>query len=197
METAGILALDLATWTGHAIWRPGLTSPRAGVLRLPKSGEDVGRFVYVFEQWLKAYLNFERPRYVVFEAPYVGEKTSQETARKLMGLAVVTELVCHAFKQGGADCRYLEVNNAPVRTHFLGEGSRSNRYRRPGEELRDALKRMTVETCAQKGWQVDDDNEADALAVLDFAAYTLRNAVTVPWNCTPAGSLALNSKRVA
>lgn len=185
MNTAGILALDLATWTGHALWRPGLDKPRSGVLRLPKTGEDVGRFVFVYEQWLSAYLGFERPRYVVFEAPWIGEKTSQETARKLLGLSVVTELVCHRFKDGGADCRYLETNNQTVRTHFLGQGSRSNNRRREGEDLRDALKRMTVETCEAKGWPVDDDNEADALAVLDFAAHQLRASVDAPWDCRP------------
>lgn len=189
METSGILALDLATWTGWAHWRPGLDRPRSGVLRLPKTGEDVGRFVDVYTEWLNAFLGFERPRFVVFEAPFVGEKTSQEVARKLLGLAVVTEQWCYRFKnKNGADCRYLETNNQNVRTHFLGSGSRSLKHARPGEELRDRLKRMTVERCNLKGWAVDDDNEADALAVLDFAAHTLRNAIDVPWDPRPMGA---------
>lgn len=175
--SGGILALDLATTSGWARWRPGLATPAHGILRLPRppkgmsdtaAGVEIGKFVAKYRDWLTDMLTADRPDWVVFEAPYVDEKTHQDTARKLLGIAVVTELVCHDVAVAA-----FEVNNAKVRTHFIR-----------GAFLKsDVVKRLTIEECERRGWSPDDDNAADALAVLDYGAFHLK--LPVPWNCGP------------
>lgn len=195
MSAPSILALDLAKNTGVAFWREGMQIPRTFVKSMRMTGEDVGRAVDDFSEWLSSYLSLEKPRYVVFEAPWVGEKTHQNVARKLMGLAILTELECYRLHRSGSHCTYLEVNNQDVRTHFLGEGARSQKFRLPGEEMRDALKRMTILRCEARDWNVDTDDEADALALLDYAAHHLK--LPVPWDARPAPSLLTKTRRAA
>lgn len=176
------MALDLATSIGWARWHSPKTVACGNKL-LPKSGPDVGTFVDKFEEWLTGMLRVDQPELVVFEAPLVYEGTHQDTARKLLGLAVMTEFACKR-----AACRYLEVNVSDVRTHFLGTGYGKHALRKPGEVKNwQAVRRMTFERCKLKGWLPDTDDEADALAVLDYAAHCLRNQCEVGWDARPAG----------
>jgi hypothetical protein len=43
-----------------------------------------------------------------------------------------------------------------------------------------ALKAMTMEACRARGWDPENYDEADALAVLDYAAHVGR--IPVPWS---------------
>ena len=132
---------------------------------MPKTGVDVGRFLCAFEDWLTADLMARtRPERVVFETAWVGPKTNQATARKLMGMAGEVEKICH---RNGLMC--VEANNASVRKHFIGKG----------RGTRDELKQMTIEACRARGWQPANDDEADALAILDYALRLWR--IDVPW----------------
>lgn len=182
MPLNSIMALDLATSIGWARWRAPATIA-SGTKLLPKTGPDVGAFVDKFESWLADMISVDRPELVVFEAPMVYEGTNQETARKLLGLAVMAEFVCRR-----AEVRYLEVNVADVRSHFLGTGYGKHSLRIPGESKpwQQAV-RMTFAQCQARGWLPDTDDEADALAVLDYSAWCLRNQAHVSWDCRPAG----------
>ena len=161
-----LLTLDLATSTGWAAWRPGDSRVASGVVRMPKTGEDVGWFLDVFDARLRDLLTLHSPEMVVFEAPWIGPNTHQDTARKLLCLAGMTELVCRR-----AGLRYREANNASVRKHFIGKGRGDRR----------TLKDMTMRACQQRGWDPENDDEADALALLDYAAHVCR--IPVPWSC--------------
>ena len=165
METPrDIVALDLATRTGWARWRADAEVSH-GTVTLPKTGPDVGRFLAAFDDRLVSVLALA-PDVVVFEAPWVGARTHQNTARKLMCLAGFLEFFCHR-----ADIPCREVNNASVRKHFCGKG------RAPRKEL----KHLVMQACRARGWTPANDDEADALAVLDFAAHVY--ALDVPWTC--------------
>lgn len=136
----------------------------SGWHKMPKTGADVGWFLDAFDTWVVGLLDFHQPALVVFEAPWVGSKidqqtgrvsqTHQDTARKLMCLAGHTEFVC---RRAAIECR--EANNATVRKHFAGKG------RAPRAEL----KRLTIEACRRRGWEPENDDEADALGLLDYA----------------------------
>jgi len=191
-----IAFLDLASVTGVALWRPGMTQPRAFTWRLPRKEKDdnkhIGRFCASFENNLVSLITLERPDFLCFEAPWVGEHTHQDTARKLWGLAAITEKVAHTMHVD-----WYEVHQGDIRHHFLGPGARSNKNRRPGEELRDTLKRLTIERCNARGWNVACDDEADADAGLDYSVYTLRKLIQVPWNCEPYKGPLLERARAA
>lgn len=152
-----ILALDLASTTGWATWCPG-SAPRAGSFRLPKT-ENVGEFVAAFEHWWKDVIVFERPDFVLFEAPFIAGKTSQAVARKLLGLSGFLEYLCFVER---IPCNQCRIND--WRLHFTGKGSGK----------RDELKRLTMQACADRGLKPENQDEADAYGLLDYAAHILR-----------------------
>lgn len=152
MAYRNILALDLASRFGYAKLRNGEIT--YGSYLLPKTGEDVGRFLVAFEDWARLFA--PGVDLIIFEAPWVGEKTSQDTARKLLGLACMTEVVATRLE---IVCR--EENNAVVRKFFIQKGR--------GE--RAELKKLTIERCRQLGWSPADDDAADALALLNYAMH--------------------------
>ena len=159
-----IAALDLATRTDWARWGPG-AAVRHGSFTLPSTGPEVGRFLAAFDGRLASVLAV-MPDLVVFETPWVGPATHQATARKLMCLAGFLEFFCH---RAAIPCR--EVNNNTVRKHFCGKGNAPRRE----------MKALVMQACRARGWQPANDDEADALAVLDFAAHACR--LDVPWPC--------------
>ena len=152
-----ILALDLATATGWALWA-SWGEVEYGTVRLPKTGEDVGRFLLAFEGWLAPRLTEWKVELVVFEMPILPQPTQMATLRKLYGLAGVTEMV--AIRAGVDVC---EKNLSTIRKHFIGCGTGP----------REVMKRLTVEECRRRGWDPEDDNAADALALLDLAGCLL------------------------
>jgi crossover junction endodeoxyribonuclease RuvC len=151
MAYRNILALDLATNFGYARLAAG--EIKYGSYRLPSTGEDVGRFLVAYEEALRG-LFAPGCDLIIFEAPWVGPQTHQNTARKLLCLAGVTEMVATRLEIA---CR--EENNATVRKFFIGKGNGK----------RDELKRLTIDACRARGWNPLDDDAADALALLDYA----------------------------
>lgn len=169
-----LLALDLATVTGYAVGDPELherltaleaygrgdnAKPFSGSHRIAPPGTPLGVFCIRYEDWLGDMLLVHQATHVVFEAPWVGGKTSQDVARKLMGLAILTETVATRAKVPWI----REANNASVRKHFIGKGR--------GD--RKTLKRLTIEACQNRGWEPRNDDEADALALFDYACHCL------------------------
>src|SRR5258708_24756479 len=123
------LALDLATNTG-ACWGEGDVLPTLDSHRMPSTGDDVGRFLCAYEDWLRPMLDQVGPSRIVFEAPvlprakYNAIKKRVEggvsliTTRKLQGLAGVTEMIAHRV---GLPCH--EVQPAEVKQALTGKGN--------------------------------------------------------------------------
>ena len=176
---SGILALDLATRLGwaHATdealagWPAfGVLGARAGPhdgvtfgghLIAPR-GTQLGPLLSKFETWLGDKLGEVEPGLVVFEKPWFGVRSHQRTVTVLMGLTASAEVACD---RAGIECRAANV--ASVRKHFMGKA----KGKRPD------LKAVCVWVCKQRGWQVgDDDDAADALAILDYSAHCTRRS---------------------
>ncbi len=144
----GLLALDIATTTGHAfLSRPGV-APVSGIFTVAPGNKDSAQYFLQFEQLITDLINLHNPHTIIFEAPFVGSMKNLNTARRLIGFAVIAELV--ALKLGVL--RVLEVHNASVKKHFTGNGR--------------ADKQDMIFECQRRGWEPIDDNEADALAIL-------------------------------
>lgn len=177
-----LLFLDLATQTGWASWTPG-RAPSYGHHLLPRcvdanNDTDIGRFLESFEEWLSAIMVFHKTTYLAFEAPYVGPKTSQVTARKLLNLSGFTEYLA---RRHGLKGRYFETNNTKVRKHFFGKGAGP----------REMMKRLCLEECARRGFRPKNTDQADALAGLDFMVHELSNIIDIKpdWPPRSAGVL--------
>jgi len=167
-----VLALDLATVTGFAVGdlaAPTASTPveaaSAGALppmplsgsqRIGKPGMGDGRFFECFEIWMTDMIAVHNPDVVIFEAPIVHSgKINAKTARRLMGLAVLAELIAHKKGVG----RILEGNISQIKKHATGNGR--------------ATKPQMIAAARRLGWRPADDNEADALWLLDFAVTIL------------------------
>lgn len=164
--TDGILALDLATVTGFAYGDlpDSLPTPLevAGGVRIPtvthgtfRSGDSKTEdkiFFKTFFNWLDDHITFFNPRLIIFEAPiHTGGRTSFQTARRLMGLATLVDTLC-----GLRDVPIAkEADIATIKKHFTGSGR--------------AKKPDMIRQCHALGWQPNDDNAADAIALWHFA----------------------------
>lgn len=148
-----VLALDLATKTG---WAVGCLNdvPRFGSLRFAREGHSMAAHFAGCAQWLNDMVAVETPRLVVFESPlptsFTFGRTTADTGRWLIGLTAIVEATLYGR---GFDVREASVTD--VRRFFLG----TNNFKR------DDAKLATKRRCIELGWQVGDDNAADACAL--------------------------------
>lgn len=159
---ARLLSLDLATRLGWACGDAFEGEPASGSFLLPSTGDDVGAFLKAYHLWLIARMAEFQPDIVVMEAPLPATgKTTQTTLLKLWGLCSHTEFVA-SFK--GVTCR--QVNVSEWRSAFVGKGH--GRISKP----KTVAQRSTypvIQACRQRGWNIVDDNEADALGLWVYA----------------------------
>lgn len=145
-----VIAFDLATATGWACGAPD-AEPRFGTKMLPKTGDEIGRFLVAFEDWLNDMITVEDPALVVFEAPILRRGGGNPiVARKLMGLANCVETICY---RRDVSCRQAHL--ATVKKSFTGSGR--------------AEKAEMIAAARRWGWDVRNDNEADALGLWTLA----------------------------
>ena len=156
-----ILALDIATKTGWAIGRPGNGLVASGVMTLPKTGNDIGCFIASYAAWLHKNIKENLITDVVFETPIMPGVTNVMTLRKLYGLTGRTEEICldHTIR-----CRERHMQS--WRKHFLGRASAPKEIKGK-EQRRKWLKDECILKCRLRGWFPRDDNEADALGLMD------------------------------
>lgn len=153
-----VLALDLARKTGWAIGAPG-GRPRSGVVRFASDGASHEAVFAAAYDWVRAMIEDEHPRTVVWEAPlpssFMRGKTNAATTALLFGLPAVVGLAC--WSRDVLDLR--QATPAEVRAHFIGRNMKS----------KDA-EIATKAQCRRLGWSYQDDNECDALALWDYVA---------------------------
>jgi crossover junction endodeoxyribonuclease RuvC len=137
-----VWALDMATRTGECWGRPDAV-PTLGSNRLPSTGRDVGAFLAAHRAWFLERAREIQPTLVVFEAPFAA---LDGAARKLIGLAGVTEMLCLDL---GVPC--CEVPPISVKKALTGSGK--------------SKKPEMIKAARAYGMAPADDNEADAFGV--------------------------------
>lgn len=171
MTTKNIITLDLASTYGWAIWNDGKVY--SGSNQIAGAHYVMGKRLQYFTDWLRENIEQHKIEVVVFEAPYVahgnkgggGIQTSQKTAQMLFYLAGATELIA---AQTGCAC--YEMRPGEWRKSFLGKDNSGNRAQ---------LKAMTIHHCRARGLDPKDDNEADALGLMEYTAFKFKQKL--PW----------------
>jgi hypothetical protein len=154
-----VLALDLATVTGYARGEVG-GRPVAGSIRFgTRESGDGEVFGHAIGWFSKLIAMQPRPDVIVVEAMLPpGAKvgaTNSSTRDRLAGLHAIVRGVAHIRGAGEIACYSV----GDIRHHFIGERS-----------LRRAqAKQAIVLRCEMLGWQVVDNNAADACAAWSFA----------------------------
>jgi hypothetical protein len=150
-----VLALDLASVSGWAVGEPG-DKPEHGSIRFAKPGASHEAIFAKAMDWADEIIAMCKPRLIVWEAPLPGfksGKTTSDVTTILFGLPAIIGAI--AYRQQVFDCR--KADTSAVRHHFIGCNPK-----------RAKAKPMVVRQCFAMGWEVADDNEADALAVWSY-----------------------------
>lgn len=149
-----VLFLDLATITGYGAGSVAGVE-ESGTITFPKTGDDFGTLVWAMLDTFGDLADRLKPDQIGYEAPVMPKKTTMQTLRKLYLMGPMVEAVALKRK---IPC--FEGMRSEILTHFLGRGYPQDRETRQSH----------VKTkCRARGWKFIDDNEADALAGLDWA----------------------------
>lgn len=179
----GTLALDLSTVTGWAYGEPGSTPAPfslqiaagdkacqhiSGTVKLGDGSKDNAVRCIHYTNFLKDLFKRFEPTRVVYESPIIwGGKTAIDTARILMSLAVFTEVECNIAGIGPEHC--YEANLTDIRMHFIGCAPKNKKS-----------KPLVMARCDELGWFYADNNEADALALLDRHLFWMQTQGILP-----------------
>lgn len=151
-----ILALDLASVTGWAFGAPGAV-PSHGTIRFASPGASHEAIFAAAGNWIDARCMALEIDIVVWESPlqtsFKRGHTNTNTTTVLYGLPAVIGAIVYAH--GIYDIRKADTRD--IRQHFLGCSPK-----------RTKAKSMVKAKCRALGWDVADDNEADALALWHY-----------------------------
>jgi hypothetical protein len=166
MMKGPIMALDLASVTGWAIGEPG-QQPVHGSIRFARAGSSHEAIFAKAYRWMNGMIVSHAPKLVVWEAPLAGfkrGKTTNDVTTILFGLPAV--IGASTYARGIYDVRKADTRD--VRNHFIGCSPK-----------REKAKAMVMQQCRAQGWEVQDDNEADALATWSYMCALLDPALAV------------------
>lgn len=144
------LAIDLGgrSWG----WAFGPSRLEYGGGSLPPDIGD-GRLYAMFADQLVRLLNKRKPAQVAVEQPFINFKTHQPMqVRRWMGLIAIMHMVIYRLDLPAA----REFSPNTIKKQFVGHGF--------------AEKFMIGMECERRGWKPQNDDVADALAVLSCAA---------------------------
>lgn len=159
-----IIAIDLGTANiGWAIADEKL-EPELGTYHPPGTKKNIGWLLADLRSWLAPLLERRGITHLVYESPILQMGNNPLTIRKMHALGGMVELIAYDAK--------IPVEEAlpqTVRLHFLGRGATPRR--------RDEIKRAVIKRCEMIGWRPENDDEADAAALLHYAICTKTSRV--------------------
>jgi Holliday junction resolvasome RuvABC endonuclease subunit len=144
-ETMKIIALDSGTKTG---WATNDGETFSGIQDFSlKRGESPGMRFLMFQSWLKKMIETIKPDMIIYERAHHRGGGATEVG---VGLTTIIQTVCAEHK-----VEHVALHSATLKKHATGKGNSSK------DDMMSAGK--------TKGWTFEDDNECDALWLLDYA----------------------------
>ena len=140
-----ILALDTGTKTGWAVNETGTVVSGVQDFSL-KRGESPGMRFLMFRNWLQKMLDSTMPDMVIYERAHHRGGAATEVG---VGLMTHVQGVC---AENGVE--YVALHSSALKKHATGKGNCS--------------KEDMMRAATEKGWNYEDDNESDALWLLDY-----------------------------
>lgn len=180
-----VLALDIATNTGVAVGDSGGTPKAWSVslneglaLKIPgetpqekKFRMDNGRFSNAL-RLTHGLIETHKPDFVAIEAAVGGAKAS-------FYLVMLVGCVRGCATNRGVKCETFNIGS--VRKHFLGKAYTTRDFPelRPAK-AKERIKGLVMDRCRLLGWEVEDDDSADACATWDYACATKVQSYQAP-----------------
>lgn len=186
---AGILALDLSkASTGWAFWDRQSERPQFGSWRLGSEyTSDGGTFAKLHQNLAELHqvMRYEAMYYEQkIDPAKMGGHTSIAAINIMSGLEAHAKSFAYAYRL--RTCKAVSINH--WRGSFLGRmevadaRAAARAARKAGNErasAREDLKALTIARCRVLGFMVKNDDEADAIGILDYACEL--SGLTPPW----------------
>ena len=148
-----ILALDLGSNCGFAVKRGGFIE--SGVVNFtPKARESKGMRFVRFSVWLEEILDAQKPSLVVYEMAHNRGGSATEV---LNGMVAFVQAECEK-----REIDYTSVHSGTLKKFAIGKGNASKELM-----VSEARKRLKKD--------LEDDNEADALWIMEWSKKEFRN----------------------
>lgn len=173
-----LLALDLATTTGFAYWRPGLAGPKYGRWALPANvGDETERVTLALRRKMHDYHALETFQ----DGTVIIERAIKKPTDTMHTLEILLGLVCEA----STTARWLgavprTIDNGDMVQHWTGARHFDGKN---AEERRAARKAYSMKAAFALGFKPKDDNAADALGLMTYYAHIWN--IPVPWETKP------------
>ena len=148
-----VLALDLATHCGWAVFSEGMDRPFFGSLTLKRKGAENGEAFEKLRQFLAEKRTLYGVTHIIIENQHIAANTDRQRIVLLMGFAAMVEWFCH---RTGIIVHCVEPGT--WRKHFIGHGRLK----------RAEAKKRCMDQCNLLGWYPPDDDAGDACGILDF-----------------------------
>jgi len=140
-----IIAIDSGTKTGWAS-NDGILTSGTQDFSL-KRGESPGMRFLMFQSWLKKIIKIIQPNIIIYERAHHRGGGATEVG---VGLTTLIQTVCAEYK-----IEHVALHSSTLKKHATGKGNSS--------------KEDMMAAATKKGWAFQDDNECDALWLLDYA----------------------------
>lgn len=166
-----ILALDTATRSGYALFASGVTS--SGVFdasirtKATKTleADHSGKRFYLFQRWLREAIRNSRPDLIVYERLVGGASSGGHTTMVQKGLEAIVHIEAFAGSENGPIPMWT-FSPATIKKWATGNGTLTH-------ESKILVTRMAFDKFSDQEWvqtaKGPDDNQADALWILDLA----------------------------
>jgi hypothetical protein len=156
-----LIALDQSpTKTGFAIGAGNAPPLTYGLVEFP---DGIAR-LRAWREFLTDKFGYYRPVTVVCETPFAGTGD----VRGMYGIAEVIRCIAEEYR-----IAYHELASVTWRNHFFGKERPDGYEDWSAGKRRTWLKKQSKHACRARGWKVSNDDEADALGILDAALWQL------------------------
>lgn len=174
MVKYSVLGLDTAmTKTGWAHYREGDDKPSWGDYRTPAWGDDEGKYLWQFFEWLGNLCVDKAVTHIFIEDVRFKHTHSENLTQMVASIGMIGQaaIVTHKLKDRGQLIELLAVQPQQWRKLFLGALPKPDGV--VPHVWRKTLKEAAVSQCHIRGWTVESDDEADALGIMTFGACTI------------------------
>lgn len=144
-----------------------------GSFPLPYWGDDEGRHLYTWFEWLGHLCVDLKVNHLFLEQTFVPAGHNEGLTEKLAqyGLIALACMVAFKLSERGQKIDMQMITTSQWRPKFIGS-------EKPPEGLvqhqkRKWLKDKSIAACHSRGWMVQNDNEADACGILCFGVSTI------------------------
>lgn len=163
-----VLAIDQSmTASGWAHLQHGQKVPTWGLRTCAAWGDDEGRHLWEFLEWLGEKMTALQVTHLFLENTFIPNHNEGLTMKiaqyGLIGMASTAAFLCG---RRGQPVEFAVVTPGQWRATFLGSSEPPKGLVKG--QRRTWLKDKAVRACLERGWNVEDNNVADALGILAF-----------------------------